>query len=150
MTTIPELIKTLSDDVQHAFEELMKLLLRKTLRPTLNPLGPNTKVVFNPKLQKYERGYIGASPDDNINKYSYILTHDCLGWVSDSVTNFKVYAKFMRNNYPPRYPQGASKTHNAKLTKSEVAYSSREGAYAASQGKIPPRLLNRSSPVYLY
>lgn len=147
MTTIPELIKTISDDVQHAFEELTKLLLRKTLRPTLNPLGANTKVVYNPKTQKYERGYIGASPDDNINKYSYIMTNECLGWVADAITNFKVYAKFMKNNYPSRYPQGASNTHNAKLKKSEMAYSGRERLYAASQGKILPKT-QYATPAY--
>jgi hypothetical protein len=137
MTTVPELINTISHDVQHVFEELMKLLLRKTLRPTLNPFGPNTKNVYNPRTGKVEKKYPGGSPTDNINKYSYSMTHDCLGWVNDSITTFKSLAKFIRNNYPPRHPQGAAITHNAKLSKTSIAYSERQRQYLATTNKIP-------------
>src|SRR5579872_2480012 len=150
MTTIPETINTISHDIQHAFEELMKLLLRKTLRPTLNPLGPNTKIVYNPKLMRFERGWIGSTPADNINKYSYILTHDCLGWVSDAITNFRVFAKFIKNNYPPRYPQGAAKTHNAKLPRIEMAYSHRQRVVAKAQGLVPNILPAQPAPYSAY
>jgi len=138
MTTVPEIINTISHNIQHAFEELTKLLLRKTIKPVLNPYGLNTKLIYNPKTMKYERGYYGWNPADNVNKYTYILTHDCLGWVADSVTTFKSLAKFMKNNYPPRHPQGAANTRDAKLQKNVVAYSARQRQYAIAIGKIPP------------
>ena len=98
METIPDMMKNVSRNIQNTFEELIKLVLRKTLRPILNPLGPNTKVVYNNFLGKYERGFIGSCPEDSINKYNYVLTHDCLGWADDVLTNFRILAKFIKNN----------------------------------------------------
>ena len=136
MATVPEIINNISHDIQHTFEQLMKLVLRKTLHPTLNPLGPNTRVIYNPSTGKYERGYIGYSPDDNINKYSYLLTNDCLGWAGDSVTTFKVLAKFIKNKNPSRSPQGAAYTRNGRLPKNYVAYSGTAKKYALTTGRI--------------
>ena len=126
MTTIPETMRIITKNIQHTFEEMVKLLLRKTLRPTLNPLGANTKIVYNNFKSKYERGLIGSSPDDNINKYNYLMTHDSLGWTDDSLANFKVLAKFIKNNTLQRFPAGHGKIRNSLLTKSKVAYSDKE------------------------
>ena len=98
MSTIPDTMRIIARNVQHTFEELIKLLLRKSLRPILNPLGSNTKVVYNTFRGKYERGFIGSSSEDNINKYSYIMTHDSLGWTDEMLANFKIMAKFIKNN----------------------------------------------------
>src|SRR6056297_2268529 len=138
MTTIPEIISQISNDIQNAFEELIKLLLRKTLRPNLNPLGSNTRVVYNTCMNRFERGYLGATPDDNISKYSYFLTNDCMGWVENNITNFKAYPRFSRNNYPYRYPQGPTKIHNLLLTKNQVAYAPNEKIDALNSGRIIP------------
>ena len=137
MATIPDTMRTIARDVQHAFEELMKLLLRKTLRPALNPLGNNTKVIYNTYKGKYERGLVGSIPDDNINKYSYIMTHDSLGWVDDSLTNFRVLAKFIKNNVPQRFPAGHAKIRNTILSKSNIAFSDKEAKGHLNSGRMP-------------
>jgi len=149
MTTIPETIRIISRDIQHTFESLMNLVLRKTLRPALYPLGTNTKIVYNHYLGIYERGYIGASPDDNIHKYSYLLTHQCLGWTCDAVTNFKAIAKIVKNKYPPRFPAGATKTYNARLQRNNIAYSERERKYNIAIGNIPPHIEFKNFVAYL-
>lgn len=124
MTTIPELIDELSSDIQGAFDELIKLILRKTLRPVLNPLKSDVKRVYNPYTKKYEKNYIGYDPDDSINKYEYSLTNDCLGWTNDAITSFKATARFIKNTFPQRKP--ATINRNSKLPRGNVAYSSRE------------------------
>lgn len=140
MSTIPDTMKTISRDIQHTFEELLKLLLRKSLRPTLNPLGTNTKIVYNTFRGRYERGFVGSSPGDNINKYSYIMTHDSLGWNGDVLANFKVLAKFIKNNTLQRFPVSSqclqsidfsnpernAKKHNMHKKKSRVAFTDKE------------------------
>lgn len=126
MSTIPDTLKNISRDIQHAFEELLKLLLRKSLRPTLNPLKANTNIVYNNFRGRYERGFIGSSSEDNINKYSYVMTHDSLGWDGETLANFKVMAKFIKVNTPQRFPAGNTKTYNALKTKAKVAFSEKE------------------------
>lgn len=126
MTTIPETMNIISKDVQNAFEELVKLLLRKSLRPVLNPLGPNTKIVYNNYLRRFEPGFIGATPDDNINKYSYVMTYDSLGWSTDILANFRALAKFIRNNAITRCPTGNMQNYNRAKKKSNVAFSTNE------------------------
>lgn len=126
MTTIPDIMKIISRDIQSTFEELIKLLIRKSLRPVLNPLGTNTKVVYNNFKGKYERGFIGSSPDDNISKYSYIMTHDSLGWTEEVLVNFKVMAKFIKNNTIERFPIINTKKHNSIKPRRKIAFSDRE------------------------
>lgn len=127
MSTIPETMKNISKHIQQTFEELMKLLLRKTLRPVVNPLGSNTKVVYNRYRKRYERGLIGSSPEDNINKYIYLITHESLGWTDDSLANFRVLPKFIKNtNVAPRFPAGYANLRNTVLSKSNVAFSDQE------------------------
>lgn len=98
MSTIPLTMKSISQDIHAAFEDLMKLLLRKSLRPTLNPLGPNARIIYNNAKCRYERGFVGCNSDDIVNKYSYLMTHDTLGWVGEILSNFKVIAKFIKNS----------------------------------------------------
>lgn len=138
MSTVAENIKTVSQNIQYAFEELFKLLLRKTLRPTLNPLSTNDKTIYNPATGKNEKAYIAYSPDDNINKYSYLLTADCIGWTGDAITNVKMLAKFIKSTPPERKPAGPTLTRNSRIRRSRVAYSEREKQYAIQTGRIPP------------
>lgn len=125
MTTIPDMMRIIARDIQNVFEELIKLLLRKSLHPILNPLHPNTKVVYNSFRNKYERGMIG-SICDNINKYSYLMTHDSLGWNDEILANFKMMAKFIKNNTPERFPAGNAKCYNKLKSRNKVAFSDRE------------------------
>lgn len=126
MATIPDILKTISKDIQQTFEELVKLLLRKSLRPAMNPLGPNTRIVYNAYRGKYERGLIGSSPDDNINKYTYSMTRESLGWCDEILANFKVMAKFIKNNLPERFPAGNAKIYNIIKPKTKVPYNDKE------------------------
>lgn len=135
-TTIPDRMKTISKDTQHTFEELVKLLVRKTLPPILNPLGQN-KVVYNTYKGKHERGFIGSTADDNINKYSYILTNESLGWADDILVNFKVLAKFIKNNNPQKLTTNSSKMRNSFLSKSNVSFSDKEIKTNINTGKVP-------------
>ena len=98
METIPDTMKNVVRDIQCTFEELVKLLLRKTLPSVLNPLGPNTRVVYNAFLCRYERGFVGSAPFDNINKYHYLITNDSLGWTNDLLVNFKVISKSIKHD----------------------------------------------------
>ena len=138
MATIPERMKTISRHIQQTFEELMKLLLRKTLRPAVNPLGANTKVVYNRCRRRYERGLIGSTPEDNINKYIYLITHESLGWTDDSLANFRVLPKFIKNsNVPQRFPAGYANLRNTLLSKSNVAFSDQEIRTNNLTGRMP-------------
>jgi hypothetical protein len=128
-------MRTISRDVQNTFEELAKLLLRKSLRPILNPLNQNTKIVYNKFRGRYERGFIGSSCDDNINKYTYTMTHESLGWTNDILANFKIMAKFMKNNVAQRFPAGNTKTHNNIKSKNQIAFSDKEGKKSGSMSQ---------------
>jgi len=134
MSTIPETMKIIANDIQNTFEELMKLLLRKTLPPILNPLGPNTSVIYNTYLGRYERGFVGSVCDDSINRYNYIMTHDSLGWTDDVMTNFKAVAKFIKNSIVPRFPESNTKLHNSIKLKSKVPFTDLK---KISKGKTP-------------
>lgn len=117
MTTIADKIKIISNDIQNTSEELIKLTIRKTLRPILNQVNSNNSIRYNSFLGKYERGYMGSASDDIVNKYSYVLTRDCIGWTENNVTNFKILAKFIKNNYTSSLPTNYGKIHTALLVK---------------------------------
>ena len=121
MSTIVETIQNISNDVQSTFEHLIKLVVRKTLRPPLNPLSKSDRVCFNPYTGKNEREYIGNWSEDIVNKYNYHLTNDCLGWVDDNITEFRLTAKFIKNTFPARKP--ATINRYSKLTNVAVPYS---------------------------
>lgn len=131
-------MKEISRDIQSTFEELMKLLLRKALPPVLNQLSPNSKVVYNAFKKKYERGFVGSSPDDTINKYSYVMTHDCLGWVDDSITTFKTLAKFIKNNTPQRFPASHARIRNASLETTPIAFSGKDTRFCELKSHLTP------------
>jgi len=137
MLTIPDTMRVIAKDIQYTFEELIKLLLRKSLRPILNPLGTNTKIVYNTFRGRYERGFVGSSPDDNINKYSYIMTHDSIGWSGEILTSFKAMAKFIKNNTPQRFPAGHTKIHNQIKSRAKVAFSDKEAKQHLMTGRMP-------------
>lgn len=94
-TTILETVENISDNIQETFTELIKLVLRKTIRPALNPLGRNTRVLYNSGTNRYERGFVGHDPSDNINKYTYHMVSDTLGWTSNNDVLFKISPKSM-------------------------------------------------------
>ena len=106
MTTIPDTMKIISKEIQCVFEELIKLLLRKTLPPSLNPLGPasTSNIVYNNYRGKYERGLITSCSHDNVGKYIYSMTHDSLGWIDNNLVNFRAVAKYIRYNVQPKLP----------------------------------------------
>lgn len=136
MLTIPDTMRTISRDIQNTFEELVKILLRKSLHPTLNPLRQNTKVIYNTFRGKYERGFIGSSPDDNINKYTYTIINESLGWNDEVLVNFKIMAKFIKNSSTPlRFPADLANIHNKIKSKSKVAFSEKEGKQHAMTGR---------------
>lgn len=112
MSTIPDTMKIISRDVQCVFEELVKLLLRKSLRPALNPIGTNKAVIYNNFRGKYERGLVKSCPNDYINKYNYVMTNDSLGWTDEILVNFKIMAKFIKSNVVQRFPVGSIKTNS--------------------------------------
>lgn len=124
MSTISELFKLVSNDIQGVFEELIKLTLMKSLKPTLNPYIQNAKSIYNAATGKYERAYVGASPDINVNRYSYNLTNECLGWTDENISAFKINAKIIKSSFPNRKPQNAG-SYNSKLSKVSVAYNNR-------------------------
>lgn len=123
MTTIPITIKNISQDIQNASEELIKLLIRKSIKPVLNPINKNGKVVYNNYLGRYERGLVGSACDDNINKYTYTLTRESLGWTDEILVNFRITPKFMKNN-----PNTSSRNDSHAITKSkmQIAFTDKE------------------------
>uniref|UniRef100_A0A6C0LR47 Uncharacterized protein n=1 Tax=viral metagenome TaxID=1070528 RepID=A0A6C0LR47_9ZZZZ len=120
MATILELMNIIADDIQHTFEELIKLILHKTIKPFINPIHPNSRIIYNPITGRNERGYLGASADVNVNQYIYQLTNECLGWVGNYVANFKANSKYIKASFPQRFP--APNNRNRYLTKTRVAY----------------------------
>lgn len=97
MSTIPETLRSISSDIQGTFEELIKLLLRKSLNPSLNSKNTNRPIVYNAFLGRYERGYQGSATEDCVNRYTYLMTSECIGWNGEILTNFKVIPKFTKN-----------------------------------------------------
>ena len=98
MSTILDRIKNISNEIQITFEELVKLLLRKTLPPVLNQINQRDGYVYNSSRGRYERGLIRSSGEDNINKYNYAITNDSLGWTGESIISFKAIAKTVKGS----------------------------------------------------
>lgn len=142
--TVSETIGIISKDVQQVFDDLMKLILRKTLRPTLNPLGSNTITAFNTRTQKYETVIQSSNPDFGINKYNYTMIVECIGWCGDSITTMKAISKISPGNYPERHPQGQLETRNTRLVRNRTVYSTREQKEAAEK----KALISRSTTEY--
>jgi|GEM_PF-3634216 len=122
--TIAESIGAISNEVQNVFEELIKLVLRKTFRPTINPLRNNERLIYNPYTGRNERTIVGSSGDDQVAKYNYSLDNDSLGWAGPNVTTFRAVAKIIKNRFPYRRPEDIHRT--SKLILSKLAYSDRQ------------------------
>jgi hypothetical protein len=93
MTTIVETITNISENIQESFSELIKLVLRKTITPVLNPLGRNSRTLYNASTGRFERGYVGYDPSDSVNKYTYQMTTETLGWTGNDIVTFKITPK---------------------------------------------------------
>lgn len=72
MTTIPEIMTIISQRIQFTFDELMKLLIRRTIKPTVTTSNIR---------------------HDNVNRYIYQLTNHCLGWTDDQLSSFRITCK---------------------------------------------------------
>ena len=112
MATIVDTIANISGLVQRSFSELVKLTLRKTIRPVLNPLGRNTKIVYNSYTGKYERGFVGFDPSDSVNKYLYQMDSTTIGWNGDNIVSFKMTPKTASN---PMFSPSQTRAPNAPL-----------------------------------
>ncbi|QGR54007.1 hypothetical protein [Moumouvirus maliensis] len=145
MSIIPDIMKSLSNDIQLTFEELIKLLLRKTLKPVLNPLG-NNKIIYNNFKGKYERGLVKSVPDDNINKYSYSLTQESLGWNDDILVNFKIVPKMSTTNINRGSvcPRPCGKLSGNIKAKSKIYFSHKESKDSACVNRqLPSKQYNK-------
>lgn len=101
MTTISDQIRLISNDIQETFEELIKLVIRKSIPPGLNRITP--KPVYNPFTGMNEQGLVVGCNGDCINKYTYKITNRALGWTEDQIISFRMNAKFAKtadNIYP--------------------------------------------------
>lgn len=120
MTTIPDTVENICKKIQTVFEELIKLLIRKTVNPVTNNLGQN-RIVYNLNTCRYERGHVGKSSGDKINKYSYQITKDSLGWTDEIFANFKMTAKIIKSNTVKRFP-ASTKNHNIAKQNSKIVF----------------------------
>lgn len=92
MIKITDIINELNCNTQSVLVEIIKLLLRKSIKPNLNNIS-NAKIVYNSYKQKYERGYVSSAIDDIVNQYTYVITNDSIGWNSDIVVHVKIVPK---------------------------------------------------------
>ena len=89
MTTVADRMISLSRSIQRVYEKLIKLLLKKSYRPTLDPLHTNSSTIHY-----YQ---------DNVNMYTYHPTHHCLGWQGAVLTNFRIEHKHQKRNTKVSY-----------------------------------------------
>lgn len=123
MSTIPERISEISKSIQCAFEELVKLLLRKSINPVLNC---KSNTVFNSFSGKYEKG---CQTNDTVNKYNYIITNDSIGWMDEMLVNFKIVAKISVHKKICN-----KKDSCLNRSKVRVSFSEKEGVYKLITG----------------
>lgn len=97
--SILTLMNNISRNIQHVFEEIVKLLIRKNITPTLNPPNGRRELVYNNYLKRYERAVIGTSYNDSVDIYNYFMTYESIGWNNDVFANFKLIPKFNRNAF---------------------------------------------------
>lgn len=102
MTTIPLIVSDISRTTQRAFAELIKMVLRKSIRPALNPMTSHSRIFHN-AYPGYDRGFIPYNVDDAVNKYHYWLTNDCLGWMGENFATFNFMYKSTRRHLPKPY-----------------------------------------------
>lgn len=74
-TTIANQINQIYTNIQLVFEQLMKLVIAKTITPVL-----------------------GKCPNgESVNIYTYSMVHACLGWTCDNITSFRIKNKTGNN-----------------------------------------------------
>lgn len=73
-TSIPSIILSIANDIQSSFEELIKLLLRKSLTP------------------------LAINGCDNINNYQYQLVNNSIGWTGSSMATFRIIFKYSKQS----------------------------------------------------
>lgn len=95
-SSILTMMNNISKNIQRVFEEIVKLLIRKNITPSVNPNG-SRNLVYNNFLQRYERANIGTLYDDSVDIYNYFMTFESIGWNNDVFANFKLIPKFNRN-----------------------------------------------------
>lgn len=135
MTSVPETMKIIADDVQLVAKELIRLLLRKTIRPSINPISTNSKVVYNTHTCRYERGLLGSTADDNVNKYNFSLTFESLGWTDDIFVNFRTVAKIIQSSDPINKFPSVCGSNRQLIGKARVAFSDRDSKQNQLMGK---------------
>lgn len=99
----------ISKSIQSVFEELIKLLLRKTLHGSLNKSAKTTVTsahVFNQK--------------DSVHKYTYHMTKHSLGWDNQMLANIKIFSKQCKNATGKN--NGKTNQSTAKFIPSYVHY----------------------------
>lgn len=88
MATVTSTIRTISRQTQEVFSELIKLVLRRSIRtPHANPLGTSLR----------PPGGINRLADNPVFMYTYSMTHDTLGWTGDSYVNMRVRPRYAKN-----------------------------------------------------
>jgi hypothetical protein len=97
-------ISSIADNIQSVFEELIKQVLMKNLRPVLKPSGNNAKSVYNAQTGRNQTIFSNCRLDSNVNKYTYRLTYRCLGWTGDFITNFDARPRAMKNSPLNKHP----------------------------------------------
>lgn len=132
MATIPDTMKNISKDIQNVFEEIVILLLRKSIHPATNPLSNNT----NP-IRRYERGLSGSPLDESINKYSYLMTNDTLGWDSDTFASFKMIAKFITNSFSQETKYSTNNKSKCRIFFTESEIRDSENCHSKSKPDYP-------------
>lgn len=111
MESIPNIINEISEDIQSTFEQLIKLVIRKTLPHGINnSINSNIKEVFNPFTGYNEPALITGCNADKINKYTYKITNRALGWSNDQIVSFKMTARYVATN--PTQVQNKPKNSN--------------------------------------
>jgi hypothetical protein len=100
-------ISKIADNIQASFEELIKQVLMKNLRPVLTPNGNNLKSVYNPNIGRNQLTYTNCDPSRNINNYHYRLTYRCIGWTGNFITNFDA---------KPRSMKGQNRSNSTNIT----------------------------------
>lgn len=97
MISVPDTIKIISKTIKQTFDELIKLLLWKSIKPSLNGIRNTNKVVYNSCRNRIERGLTRYSDHKIIGKYLFVVTPESLGWNDDTFMSIKVCPKACQN-----------------------------------------------------
>jgi hypothetical protein len=87
-------IQKISITTQQTFDEIITILLKKTVAPYSSPV--KNKIIFNAKQQKYNK-YTPTNFSNSVSNYTYKLNNRCLGWSGDTVANLYAEPKVSKN-----------------------------------------------------